>query len=69
MDGQLKPAFMQTQVDVPPEIRQLADVSRDGDVTPLNTRLNELCVAGAGKDHDVLQHYSARQKAVKAETD
>lgn len=65
MDGQLKPAFMQTQVEVPPEIRELADISRVNDIDTLNTRLNELGVIGAGKDHDVLQHYSARQKAVK----
>lgn len=62
MDGQLKPAFMQTKVDVPPEIRQLADFDREN-MNALNQRLNELGVIGAGKDHDVTQYFSPREKA------
>lgn len=61
-DGQLKKAFMQTEMDVPPEIRDLADLDR-ANMDALNEKLNELGVLGAGRDHDVTQYFSPREKA------
>ena len=61
-DYQLKPAFMQSKMDVPLEIRQSLDVLRS-DVNALHAEAKALGILGMGTDHDAHADYFPREKS------